>query len=166
MSFRDERFQVSQVGTLTLRLSFPLVKGRKEEPYQIHATWSKIVLSSMRALIVWVLVFFKWFECFHNWSNDLEHTWGSFLKRCYGFFFNKHTVRTNQETQISHRICHLIVECLYKRDIGWDLRGFWKRAIGIVGYYRYHRYLTTILIWPVISVLSCFKSLNTTDTES
>lgn len=35
--FKDEFFQVSEVGCITLRFSGDLVKGREEEPYLIHA---------------------------------------------------------------------------------------------------------------------------------
>lgn len=35
--FKDEFFQVPQVGYITLRFSGDLVKGREEEPYLIHA---------------------------------------------------------------------------------------------------------------------------------
>lgn len=156
------KWELSHWGSLV-----PWSREENKSPYLIHATWSKFALSSMPAPTVWVLVFFEWLqcfhnwsndECFHNWSNDLERIWSLLLRRWYGFFsLSNHTIRTSQETQISCGIRHCIVEFPYKKDAGWDMHCFWKDP--------YRRFLT-ILIWPVIPKLSRWKSLNTADTES
>lgn len=51
-------------GSISLRFSGVLVKWReKEKLFDSYKTWPKYVLSFILALMDWVLVFFKQFEC-------------------------------------------------------------------------------------------------------